>query len=135
MTTRIPALIRLLGSPNDNEALGAARALVRELANTGAGLDDLARAWAETRSQRPPPPPRAKPFDYSRVEAAVTLYTQDKATVTMNKVIKAVHELVRDPCDDLDTFNRYILARLRALGFERSRSGASYSRREKGSAA
>jgi hypothetical protein len=43
MSNRIPALIRMLGSPNDNEALEAARALVREMANNGLHLDDLAQ--------------------------------------------------------------------------------------------
>jgi hypothetical protein len=130
VTNRIPALIRLLGSPNDNEALGAARALVRELASAGAHLDDLARSWEETQASRPPPPPRSAPFDYSKVEAAVTLYAQDKAVVTTNKVMKAVHEMVRDcPRDDGNlTTTRYVFAQLRSLGFEPSRSLKSFSR-------
>src|SRR5262245_47515499 len=111
--SRIPSLIRMLGSSNDNEALGAARALVRELTDNGAHLDDLAKAWEKAEAQRPPPQ-ETKPFDYSKVETAVTLYAQDKAQVSMNKIIKAVGEMVTDtPSDDLVV--RYITARLRTL--------------------
>jgi hypothetical protein len=129
MAKRIPALIRMLGSPNDNEALGAARALVRELSNNGEHLDDLAQAWERAQAQRPPAQ-KSKPLDYTKVETAVTLYAQDKNKVTMNNVILAVKEMVAELHEPYDTLMtaRYITARLRALGFKPSRSGSSYSR-------
>ena len=103
---------------------------MRELTDNGAHLDDLAKAWENAEAQRPPTP-TTKPFDYSKVETAVTLYAHDKAQVNTNKVIKAVHEMVRD-CSDGDQYMviRYITARLRTLGFQPSRSGHTFSRRE-----
>jgi hypothetical protein len=129
-SSRVPALIRMLGSPNDNEALGAVRALIRELANNGEHLDDLVRAWESAQGQRPVIP-KSKPFDYTKVETAVTLYAQEKNTVTMNEVVKAVKEMVaecREPHVDTMMVDRYIAARLRTLGFKPSKSGYSYSR-------
>lgn|SRR5215831_10279184 len=125
--SRIPALIRMLSSPNDNEVLQAARALVRELANHNAHLDDLAKTWEEAEA-RQLPPHKTKAFDFSKVETAVTLYAQDKTRVTMNKTIRAVKEMIADVPHDHDLINRYIIARLFALGFTPSSSGASFSR-------
>src|SRR5262249_35112150 len=70
-----------------------------------------------------------KPFDYTKVTTAVTLYAQDKKMVTVNKTIKAVYDLLpelREP--DQELFYRYVFAGLRALGFKPSKSGDSYSR-------
>jgi hypothetical protein len=120
--TLIPKLIRMLGSSSDNEVLTAARALAPH-------LEDLAQAWEKAQTERPTPKP-VKPFDYSKVETAVTLYAQDKTQLTMNKLIRAIQEMVaelREPYDK-DTVNRYIAARLRTLGFKPSSSGLSYSR-------
>jgi hypothetical protein len=129
MSNRIPALIRMLGSPNDNEALEAARALVRELTNNGAHLDDLAQAWTKAQAQRPAPQ-KSKALDYEKVTTAVTLYAQDKNKVNMNKTLRAVKEMVAELREPHDTrmVAQYVTARLRALGYKRSRSGITYSR-------
>jgi hypothetical protein len=131
--SRVPALIRSMGSPNDHEALEAAKALLRALPSEGWHFDDLARAWeAWTKAQAKPTPQKSKPFDYTKVETAVTLYAQDKTTVTMSKVIRAVTEMVaecREPqVDGGMMVCRYIAGRLRTLGFKPSKSGLSYSR-------
>src|SRR5436190_16099875 len=119
MANRISALIRMIGSPNDNEALEAARALVRELANNGAHLDDLAKAW-----EREPRPPAqtSKPFDYTKVTTAVTLYAQDKNHVTINTTIAAVIDMIAELRQPYNTemIDRYLKAQLRALGFKPS---------------
>lgn len=72
MTRPLPAsilpplafLIRLLGSRKDAEALGAARAIGRQLAGVGLGFDDLAahveRAGAR-QAETPQPSPAARP--------------------------------------------------------------------------
>jgi hypothetical protein len=131
MSNRIPALIRMLGSPNDNEALEAARALVREMANNGLHLDDLAQAWEKAQARRPTPQ-KSKSLDYEKITTATTLYAQDKNKVDINKAIRAVREMVaelREPYDDPEhLISRYIIARLRALGFKSSSSGLTYSR-------
>jgi hypothetical protein len=129
--SNIPALIRMLGSPNDNEALAAARALVRELANNGEHLDDLAQAWTKAQAQRAAPQ-KSKPLDYEKITTATTLYAQDKNKVDINKAIRAVREMVaelREPYNDPQhLIPRHIITRLRALGFKPSRSGITYSR-------
>ena len=132
MNNRIPALIRLLGSPNDHEALGAARALVRALAENAADLEDLAQAWEQAARQRPPPPRARAPFDMTKVETAVTLYVQGKRQVTVNKVSAAVKDMIAELRAPHDTYMvaRYITARLRVLGFRPSRSGNTYTRSE-----
>jgi hypothetical protein len=124
--TRIPSLIRMLGSPNDNEVVQAARALSREL-----DLEDLARVWDRAQADRPEVRPE-RPIDYSKVETAVTLYSQGKTQVSMNKLLRAVRETVAEmrvaAPSDWDEANKYITARLRALGFKPSVSGNTYSR-------
>jgi hypothetical protein len=97
--TRIPSLIRMLGSPVDNEVLGAVRALVQELTANNQHLDDLAQAWEKTQAQRPAQP-KIKPFDYSKIETAVTLYAQDKTKITMNKRIQATRKMVKETPPD-----------------------------------
>jgi|SRR6516165_3211719 hypothetical protein len=122
--TLIPKLIRMLGpSSSDNEVLMAARALAPH-------IEDLAQAWEKTEAERPKTQKSEKPFDYSKVETAVTLYAQNKSQVTINKLIRAIREMVaelREPYDT-DMVNRYAIAQLRTLGFKPSTSGLSYSR-------
>jgi len=125
---RISALIRMLASSNDNEALTAVRALIKELASNGEHLEALARVWESAQAQRPTQP--KKPFDYTKIETAVTLYAEGKDTVFMNKTIRAVREMVAGSSEtDTRMVSRYITARLRALGFKPSQSGLTYSRR------
>jgi hypothetical protein len=130
MTSRISRLIHGLALSTDEEVLMAARALVSELARNGASVDDLAKAWDEHQAQRPAPPPQARPVDYSKVTTAVTLYAKNKTKVNMNKILRAVQEMVHDvPQDGMDmTVTRYIFARLRELGFTPSNSSITWSR-------
>ena len=58
---RIGALIRMLSSPIDNEALAAARGLTRTLGGVGLSLHDLAAAVEQPRKARAPRAPRAQP--------------------------------------------------------------------------
>ena len=116
----IPKLIRSMGSPEANEAEAAAKALLRALPSEGWEV------WTKAQAQQPTPQ-KSKPFDYTKVETATTLYTEGKTSVNMNKVLKAVREMVADvPRDDLVV--RYIIARLHALGFKSSATGITFSR-------
>jgi hypothetical protein len=133
MTSRISRLIHALASSVDNEVLMAARALVRELSQNGASVHDLAQAWEEHQARRPAPQQQTKPFDYSKVTTAVTLYCQGKTNVSINKLYRAVEEMVSDlPPDGMElTVTRYMFAQLRELGFSPSRSAKTWSRPEK----
>jgi hypothetical protein len=69
---RIGLLIRTLDSPNDNEVLAAAKALVKEMEGIGVP-DALVELWKRRRVslQRPKPvpkPPVPRPFDFTQID-------------------------------------------------------------------
>jgi hypothetical protein len=125
---RIGLLIRMLGSPNDNEVLAAARALVIEMEGIG-GLNSLAKAW-ERRVPLQPPKPIPKPFDFTKVDTAIELFVAGKTEVKFGEVRRAVLQMVAEThaleeardTNQLNAITPYIRARLWNLGF-RSRSG------------
>jgi hypothetical protein len=113
----------MLGSPNDNEVLAAARALVKEMEGIG-GLKALAKLW-ERQVPLQRPKPKTKPFDFTKIETAVELFVAGKTQVRIGEVRKAVLQMVaevRAPEEARDTNQlnvvRYIRARLRHLGFK-----------------
>jgi hypothetical protein len=75
----IGSLIRMLGSPNDDEVLTAARALVKEMEGIG-GLNALAKLWERrVPLQRPAKPrPKPKPFDFTKVDTAIELFVAER---------------------------------------------------------
>ena len=72
----IGSLIRMLGSPNDNEVLAAARALAKEIECIG-GLNALAKLWER---QVPLQPPRLIPktLDFTKVDTAIELFVAER---------------------------------------------------------
>jgi hypothetical protein len=94
LSNDIGSLIRMLGSPNDNEVLAAARALVKEMEGIG-GLNALAKVW-ERKVPLQPPKPKPEPFDFTKVDIAIELFVAGK-TDTLADVLKA-----------LDTVNKNI---------------------------
>jgi hypothetical protein len=125
---RISKLIRRLDSPNDNEVVAAARALISELQANGSDLHNLATAWdAEWQRLHGPQAPRQRPVDWADVEAFVTRFADGKITVMMNAALRAVHAAQPDVPRDTST-SGFVARTLIRLGFAPSRSGASFRR-------
>src|SRR6516165_6472147 len=80
----IGSLIRMLGSPNDNEVLAAARALVKEMEGIG-GLNALATLW-ERRVPLQPPKLIPKPLDLTKVDTAIKFFVAGKIKVRLGEV-------------------------------------------------
>jgi hypothetical protein len=128
LSNDIGSLIRMLGSPNDHEALAAARALVKEMEGIG-GLNALAKLWER---QVPLQPPKlvSKLFDVTKVDTAIELFVAGKTQVRFGEVRNAVLQMLaglhalqeaRDT-NQLNAITSYIRTRLWNLGFK-SRSG------------
>jgi hypothetical protein len=125
----IGSLIRLLGSPNDDQVLAAARTLVKEMEGIG-GLNALAKLWEGRIPLQRPAKPRPKAFDFTKVDAAIELFVAEKTEVRLGEVRKVVLEQLAEvralkdagDADHLNAVTPYIRARLRNLGFK-SRSG------------
>jgi uncharacterized small protein (DUF1192 family) len=130
MGKRVFKLVLRLDSPNDNEALLAARKLVRELKANGSDIRTLAAAleteWEKQQKAKPAPPPS---IDFSEVEAAVKSYAADRTTVRFNLMWKAlVAEVPALGVSRGTNTTRYIMGCLRRLGFAGSSSGRTWHR-------
>jgi hypothetical protein len=112
----------MLGSDNQHEVQQALSALIKMDA-----LSAVADVW-ERHEATQPPKPVAKAFDYTKVEQAVTLYTQDRPKVTMNAVLRAVNEMVPNVPSRDHMVLQYIYGTLRQLGFKASSSGLTWNR-------
>jgi hypothetical protein len=127
--TRLMKLIRRLDSPeNEHEAASALRMLASELQARGRSFQKLADLTAQWDQEDATAQPKAKPFEWSKIESAVTLYTQDKNKITMNKLLRAIKEMVKETPPDMMVEYRYITARLRNLGFHPSQSLLTWTR-------
>jgi hypothetical protein len=131
MGKRVFKLVLRLDSPNDNEALLAARKLVRELKAIGSDLRTLAAAleteWEKQQKAKPAPPP---PIDFSEVEAAVKRYAADRTTVNFNRMWRALKAEV--PALDVHrgrNVAHYLMGCLRRLGFAGSSSNLTWHRK------
>ena len=72
LSARTQALVGMLGSPNDGEALAAARKLAGALKAEGMDFHDLARGVKPAPGRAPPPPPPPKGWRADR-EALMAL--------------------------------------------------------------
>jgi hypothetical protein len=123
-----------LDDANDNTVLVAARTLVSNLKASGSDLrtlaDAMGAAWEKEQKAKTPPPPN---IDWPEVEAAVTRYAADRATVKLNALLKVLYaEITALKANRGWSGNqeaaRYIMARLRRLGFTGSSSGLTWSK-------
>jgi hypothetical protein len=133
MGKRVFKLVLRLDTPNDHEALLAARKLVRELKANGSDLRVLANAleteWEKQQKAKPAPPPN---IDFSAVETAVKNYAADKTTVRYNTMWRALVAEV-PVLDDSNAVragraSHYVRDCLRRLGFTASSSGLTWHR-------
>jgi hypothetical protein len=121
-------LIRMLGSPNDREALTAARKLAK-----ATDLHALAEAWERAREQENKHrPAKPKPVDWPKVDEAVQRYADGKTTVMYRNLWKAVVKEVPalDENRTLRECHDYISRCMGQLGFTMSSSGLAFSRSE-----
>ena len=123
--TQIAKLIRMLGSPNEGEMIGAARALAKKDLHTAA---DVIEAWEKrVVTFRPKPPP---PIDWAKIEAAITAYIEGKATVTLSnawKIARKAHPKLDDTGGSTGA-TKGIISMIIRLGFTQSRSGYTFTR-------
>jgi hypothetical protein len=132
--TKLKKLIRLLDSPQKEEAAGALRKLAGELQARGRGFQELADLTAQwDQEDAAVRPPKLKPIDWPEVERAIKTYAEGKTKVTMNKVISAVQAQVpafEGYRKDVPSQTKvgFIHKCLRGLGFTASRSGLTYER-------
>jgi uncharacterized small protein (DUF1192 family) len=132
MGKKVFKILLKLDDANDNTVLVAARTLVSNLKASGSDLRTLADSLgAELEKQekaKPPPPP---PLDWSEIEAAVTRYAADRATVRFNAIYRALVAEVpalKNYRDRGEHLARFIQGGLRRLGFTASSSGLTWSR-------
>jgi hypothetical protein len=134
MGRKVFKILLKLADADDNTVLVAARKLVGDLKASGSDLRTLADAmgaeWEKQQKAKPAPRP---PIDWSEVEAAVTKYAADRATVNFNRLSKALDAEVpalrgnREQDQNYES-TRYIIACLHRLGFTGSGSGLTWQR-------
>jgi flavin-dependent dehydrogenase len=120
-------LLCRLDSPDDNEVLQAARALVRNLKAAGSDLRTLSDALEVEWIKQHKVQPRAIPIDYSDVDAAIATYAQDRAVVQMNALLKTLYNKIGQHPEW-----QYVHRRLQRLGYIVSNSGKTFHKQSAG---